>query len=133
MNSKVILIVVFFLGIALQAAAQEPQVPIMSFNSRTYEFGDVVEGMKVKHVFKFKNTGSAPLLLNNVLVTCGCTAAKWPQSPVEPGDSGQIEIVFDSKGRLGRQHKVITVLSNAENNPEKLKITLTVVKKEDKK
>jgi hypothetical protein len=70
----------------------------------------------VEHTFSFRNTGSEPLVITNVQVTCGCTTPKgWPRDPIQPGDGGEITVGFNTSGKSGRQHKPVTVISNAVN------------------
>jgi hypothetical protein len=106
------------------ATAQTPG-PVITWEKSTHDFGDIVQGDKVEKVFKFKNTGNAPLIITNVQVTCGCTTPKgWARDPIEPGHSGEIAIAFNSLGKYGRQNKVITIVSNAAN-PEGSQISFT--------
>jgi hypothetical protein len=35
--------------------------------------------------FYFTNTGNAPLIITNVLSTCGCTVPTKPNEPIMPG------------------------------------------------
>ena len=77
----------------------------MKFENSSYNFGDLYQGEKVEHVFSFINIGNAPLILNNVLATCGCTAPEWEKKPLLPGEEGQVKIVFDSSSKIGRQKK----------------------------
>ncbi|MDZ7606384.1 MAG: DUF1573 domain-containing protein [Cyclobacteriaceae bacterium] len=83
----------------------------------------------MEHIFSFKNTGSGPLVIQNVLSTCGCTAPEWPKEPIDAGAEGKIKIVFNSKGKIGRQNKVITVRSNARDGDGRLFITAMVLPK----
>ena len=90
--------------------------PVISWEKSTYDFGDLVQGDKVEHIFKFKNTGKEALLITNVQVTCGCTTPKgWARDPIAPGQSGEITIAFNSLGKYGKQNKVVTIISNAVN------------------
>jgi hypothetical protein len=83
----------------------------------------------VEHLFSFKNTGTGTLVIQNVLSTCGCTAPEWPKEPIEAGAEGKIRIVFDSKGKIGRQNKVITVRSNSRDGDVRLFITAMMLPK----
>jgi hypothetical protein len=88
----------------------------ISWDKPNYDFGDIRQGEKVEYTFRFHNTGDAPLMITNVTTQCGCTAPKgWPRDPIEPGDRGEITLVFDSTGKFGRVNKVATVMSNAVN------------------
>ncbi|MEM1122326.1 MAG: DUF1573 domain-containing protein, partial [Bacteroidota bacterium] len=84
----------------------------MKFSQTTHQFGTIQSGDKVKHKFTFKNSGDAPLVINNVDVSCGCTFPSYPFLPIEPGKTGEIEVTFDSEGKIGRQKPTITVMTN---------------------
>ncbi|GAA5220631.1 DUF1573 domain-containing protein [Membranihabitans marinus] len=86
----------------------------VEFESKRYDFGDVVSGDKVKNVFKFTNTGSEPLIISDVKASCGCTAPSWPKEPIAPGESSEIEAIFDTAGKSGAQTKSITVTANTD-------------------
>lgn len=92
-------------------------VTSISFAEESFNFGTVNAGEKVKHVFKFKNTGNEPLILSDVRTTCGCTVPTWPREPIAPGKSGEIVVQFDSSGKSGAQSRRVTVVGNT-NPPE---------------
>ena len=87
-------------------------LPKIEFSEMAYDFGTVDEDDKVSHTFKFKNTGTVPLLISNARSTCGCTVPKWPKEPVSPGEEGKISVVFDTAGKKEKQHKPITITAN---------------------
>jgi len=89
---------------------------VISFEEDKYEFGIVKEGKVVEHVFKFTNTGTAPVILTQVSASCGCTTPEYTKDPILPGKAGEIKVSFDSKGQVGNQQKIVTVSSNAENS-----------------
>lgn len=129
-------LVLFILFTAKSVFAQEAViadtanlVAILEFDQDEHNFGDVVEGEKVEHTFTFKNTGTGPLVLQNVISTCGCTVPEWPKEPVEAGSEGKIKVVFNSKGKIGWQNKLITVRSNARDGDVQLFITALVLPK----
>lgn len=102
-----------------QSGLKSPETggPMLTWEESAFDFGDIRQGDKVEHTFKFTNTGSEPLIITNVSTQCGCTAPRgWPRDPVMPGDKGEIIIAFNSAGKIGRQNKVATVISNAVNS-----------------
>ena len=109
-----------------EASAEGAEI---TFPESSKNFGDITQGDVVEYTFKYENTGSQPLILSNVLVTCGCTATDWPRDPVAPGKSAEITVRFDSKGKNGAQNKIITVVSNAVNPREKVSIKANVLPK----
>ncbi len=66
--------------------------------------------------FEFTNTGDAPLIISNVLSTCGCTVPSKPDAPILPGKTGKIEVKYNMNP--GPIRKTITVESNAVNVTE---------------
>lgn len=126
--------------VAFGAFAQEDKVfdepvngPKIVFKESSFNFGDINQGDIVEHVFAFENVGNEPLILSNVQTTCGCTAPSWPKEPILPGKAGEITVKFNSRGKIGMQNKIITVISNAVNQRERIKIVtnVTLAKSED--
>jgi hypothetical protein len=98
-----------FIGAFAQAKIQ--------FAETTHDFGNVKEANgPVSHVFTFKNTGNAPLVIQNVETSCGCTSPEYTREPVQPGKSGIVKATFDPSGRPNYFDKNLTVISSAENN-----------------
>jgi len=96
------------------ASANAPRIEVAT---KTHDFGTATEGDKLKYVFEVDNRGNAPLVIDRVTTSCGCTAAVVKSKQIAPGGKGQIEVTFDSTGRRGMNRKAITVLSNDPNNP----------------
>jgi hypothetical protein len=124
----------FILGCCLVLVASAQEVPLadkakITFEKTSHDFGDIFQGDVVTYAFKFTNTGKEPLIISNVLVTCGCTAPSWPKEPIMPGKGGEIVISFNSSGKMGVQNKVITVMSNAINSQAQLIIKTNILPK----
>lgn len=101
---------------------------VIDFTSEVYDFGDITQGEVIKHNFVFRNSGTDPLIIAKVLTTCGCTITKFPKEPILPGTVGRIEASFNSEGKMGRQNKIINVMSNATTPDVQLTLTGTVLK-----
>ena len=87
--------------------------PSITFEESKFDFGSIAQGGVVDHTFKFKNTGTAPLIISNIGVSCGCTTPDWTKAPVLPGKTGTISAKFNTAGKIGMQNKVLTIESNA--------------------
>lgn len=96
------------------------------FEESTHDFGEIKQGDVVKHTFKFTNSGEAPLLISDIKTTCGCTTPKYTREPVQPGETGEIDVQFNSSGKSGKQNKVITIFANTMNQRETISITTSI-------
>ena len=95
----------------------------MSFGKTNYDFGTITEGEKVKHTFKFRNTGKEPLVISNAQGSCGCTVPKWPREPIAPGASSEITVEFNSDKKTGKRDQQVTITANT--NPPTTIVRLT--------
>ena len=73
------------------------EADVIRFDNKVHDFGDVLiaEG-PVSCVFTFTNIGSKPLVIHNVISSCGCTTPEWTREPVKPGASGSIQATFSN-------------------------------------
>jgi hypothetical protein len=103
---------------ALLAASAWAQTskPRAVFKETTHDFGKVKQGDVVSHEFVFKNEGGAPLLVEKVETTCGCTAALVSDKTIGPGKEGKIKTTFDTRGYSGRLSRYIYLISNDSEN-----------------
>lgn len=96
--------------------------PQINFESYEHNFGTIAQGEKVSYTFKYRNIGDGALQITDVTTSCGCTASKYSTEPVKPGESGTVEVIFDSYGREGKQLKSANVWTNCGEKPVKLQI-----------
>ncbi len=99
---------------ATPTAAPTGKTTAIKFEETTYAWGSVNEGDKMTHIFKFKNAGTNDLIISDAHGSCGCTVPEWPKEPIKPGKSGEIKVVFDSKGKPGDQQKTVTLTANTD-------------------
>ena len=118
-------ILLLFAFFTFQLYAQEKTAKI-EFETTVIDYGTIEKGADGIRVFKFKNTGNAPLVVTSVKSSCGCTVPKKPEAPVLPGKTGEIEVKYDTK-RVNPIRKTITVTSNAETPTVALKIKGNVI------
>ena len=110
---------------ANEAIAPEDAAKI-EFEEEVFDFGDIKEGEVVEHVFAFKNTGNNPLMISKATGSCGCTVPEWPRDPIAPGQSGEIKVKFNSKGKVGEQDKQVSIQANTIPNKTTIRIVGSV-------
>ncbi|MFO7257668.1 MAG: DUF1573 domain-containing protein [Bacteroidota bacterium] len=121
-----------FSAYSQEVAKKATNGPVITWKESSYDFGDIRQGEKVEHTFVFTNTGNEPLIITNVQVTCGCTTPKgFPRDPIAPGESSEITVAFNSAGRVGKQNKVVTVVSNSVGTTNQISFTANVIRPEN--
>lgn len=105
------------------AVAQEAAK--MEFEVLTYDFGPFSKDNAVQTCeFKFKNTGTANLVIHQAFASCGCTVPEFTKEPIAPGASGIIKVTYNGTNKsIGIFKKSITVHTNAE--PETIRLYVT--------
>jgi uncharacterized protein DUF1573 len=85
---------------------------IQWLDSASRDYGKITEGQMLDVTYRFRNTGSTPLVIGRVQPSCGCTVAEQPKAPIAPGGEGEIRATFNSQGRTGVNHKTLFVSAN---------------------
>lgn len=103
---------------------QNNNQPEITFDKMVYDFGTFKESASpVTCVFKFKNTGKGKLIIHQAIATCGCTTPIYPKEPIKEGESGEIKVTYNGRGkRAGAFEKVITLRTNTKTQVYRLKI-----------
>lgn len=116
-------------NVAQAEARQEANdnLPIITFDKREHDFGTINEGDVVETVFAFTNTGKSDLTILDARGSCGCTVPEYPKNtPIAPGETGEISVKFDSANKPGNQAKTVTLTTNTERGREILRIKTMV-------
>jgi Protein of unknown function (DUF1573) len=109
-------------------AAEKIGGPIMTFEKMEVDYGTIAQGADPLRKFKFKNTGTEPLVINNARGSCGCTVPAYKKEPIMPGETGEIEVRYDTQ-RVGPFTKQVTVETNEGPNARMLVIKGDVIEK----
>lgn len=104
--------------------------PRITFKTTEHDFGKIIDGELVRYSYRYTNTGKSDLIISKVSTSCGCTVPTYDKSPLPPGKSGLIEVIFDSRGKKGFQNKRITVLANSIPNKTILRLKANVISPE---
>lgn len=100
----------------------------ITFETEVIDYGTIPQNADGLRIFKFTNTGNAPLIISNAKGSCGCTVPSWPKAPINPGDEGEIKVKY-ATNRLGPINKSVTVTTNASNPTSVLRIKGNVIEK----
>lgn len=107
------LLAILFTLLASTAFGQSESTSL-TFESTAHEFGTIKQGDVVKHTFKYRNNNDAPVKITNVKPSCGCTVPSFSRDEIQPGETGEIFVKFNSAGKMGKQRKSVTVMLDQE-------------------
>jgi len=98
--------------------------PAIDVEEPVYDFGTVVEGATVEHTFEIENTGDEDLVIEDVRVSCGCTATELPTDTLIPSRVVRLSTALSTAGYGGLDiSKRIYLTTNDPDHPE---VTLTL-------
>ena len=103
------------------------KMPQILFDSKTHDFGKLIQGEKVSFAYMFKNTGKAALVIAAGVPSCGCTVADFSKTPLMPGEEGYVTINFNSETKKGFVSSGVTVQANTYPSETRLTFEATVV------
>ena len=110
------------LATGLLLAACSSEQPHLVLETERFDFGEVVNGEIVAQDVTVRNDGAAPLVVEAVSTSCGCTAATLSPMTIAPGEQGVLHIEFDSgahgPGLTGQVTRQIFIVSNDPQQPE---------------
>ncbi|MBK5202932.1 MAG: DUF1573 domain-containing protein [Prolixibacteraceae bacterium] len=86
--------------------------PVISFDSKRFDFGNLNQQGVVSHKFIIKNTGKNNLIIRRIKTSCGCTVVTPGKKIIAPDEEVPLMVKFNPRGKDGRQIKAITVISN---------------------
>jgi lipoprotein len=115
------LCLLFVISIAAFAQAGKAEI---KFDKTSHNFGQFSEKQPIqKCTFTFTNTGTAPLVINQAIASCGCTVPAYTKTPILPGKKGEITVTYNGTGKFpGHFKKTITVRSNATTEMTRLQV-----------
>ena len=110
---KFLIMSVMLMASVCFAMAQQNQASI-KFDKMIHNFGTFSEDQPTqKCVFTFTNVGTAPLIINQAVASCGCTIPSYTKAPIKPGEKGYIKVTYNGTGAFpGHFKKTITVRTN---------------------
>lgn len=117
----IVSLMIFGTSAQAQVATTKMQVSATEHNFGTFK----EEAGRQSFDFIISNTGSEPLVIKNVVASCGCTTPEWTKQPIPAGAKGKVTAIYDPKDRPGQFNKTLSVYTNTK--PE---VTVLVLKGE---
>lgn len=98
----------------------------IQFAELEHDFGTIDQDTKNTKIFTFTNTGSEPLIISDANGSCGCTVPNYPRNPIAPGETGEIEVVYNPGKQANQQTKTVSITANTEPATTVLRVKANV-------
>ncbi len=123
-------------GINPTATAQGQSVVVaktLTFENKVHDFGMISESDGPQTcIFKYRNNSNAAIVIQKVIVSCGCTQVEWSGKPTKPGENGEIKVLFSNQIGSGHFDKSIAVYVSSSPNQIILRVRGEVLEAEEK-
>ncbi len=93
--------------------------PRILVTEEEWDFGKVTQGEKPTHIFIVKNGGEGDLIIENLKESCACIEASISTTRIQPGESAELKVSYDTTDYVGKDEKHIHIYSNDPQVPDK--------------
>ncbi|MFV0606032.1 MAG: DUF1573 domain-containing protein [Niabella sp.] len=122
-----ILLVLVFFALGFSVSAQNTPSPVdkvVKFSKVKYDIGKIKHNEPTTFYMEFTNIGKKPVVIENVMVGCGCTVAEKPTAPIMPGKTGKIKVGYNGSAAPGSAFtKDVTVKVAGISEPKTILFT----------
>ena len=103
---------VFAYTVQAQGVSENRTAPeTLQLSENNFDFGKIQQGRPVTHNFTITNKGDKPLILDNVMASCGCTTPEWSREPIQPGKSATLKVGYNAAAE-GAFNRSVTIMYN---------------------
>ena len=92
--------------------------PRILVSEEEWDFGKVTQGEKPTHIFIVKNGGEGDLIIESLKESCACIEASISTTRIQPGESAELKVSYDTTDYLGKDEKHIHIYSNDPQVPD---------------
>jgi hypothetical protein len=119
--------------VPLRVRAEEGRPrPRIRVEPEGFDFGRVRPQRTLRKEFRLLNLGDAPLVIERISRSCGCTRASTEVSTLEPGESTPLHVAVETRRARGPVENSVLVRSNDPETPAlRVLLRATVVAEEE--
>ena len=97
-------------------AGPQPRILV---SEEEWDFGKVTRGEKPTHIFMVKNGGEGDLIIGGLKESCACIEASISATLIQPGESAELKVSYDTTDYVGKDEKHLHIYSNDPQVPDK--------------
>jgi hypothetical protein len=92
--------------------------PRILVSEEEWDFGKVIQGEKPTHIFIVKNGGEGDLIIESLKESCACIEASISTTRIQPGESAELKVSYDTTDYVGKDEKHLHIYSNDPQVPD---------------
>jgi len=93
--------------------------PRILVSEEEWDFGKVIQGEKPTHIFIVENKGEGDLIIESLKESCACIEVSISTTRIQPGESAELKVTYDTTDYVGKDEKHIHIYSNDPQEPDK--------------
>ena len=99
----------------------------ITFNTSEHDFGTLEEfSPPLSYTFRFLNASDSAVELAAPVLSCSCLTAHLSPRRVEPGQTGEVEVVFSPSGAAFRTYRTVDIYSKSGEHLQTLTVSAYV-------
>ncbi len=114
-NTYLLLLLVIIMSCGKYTDVSKLPKTIMTFKHPNRKYNPIVKGKVLEMSFQYTNEGDHPLVISEIQTSCNCTISDYTTRAIGKGQSGYINLHFDSFKNLGNVKQYVTIIANVEN------------------
>ena len=119
---NIIVSAVFALSL-VPLSAQEKIGSVLEVDKMVHNFGNIMlDSGPVSCSFTITNISDKPVVIYNVVSTCGCTDVDWTREPIRPGKTGKVSVTYSNDEGPYPFDKTLTMYVSDVKKPVLLKV-----------
>lgn len=111
----IIAVLLIFISCGRFTDVERLEKTTMRFEHPNRKYTPILKGKVLKITYKYINTGEYPLVISEIQTSCNCTVTDYRKRAVGKGQTGYINVSFDSRKNTGKVKQYITVIANVNN------------------
>lgn len=127
-RDSLILAIPFQFTLEERPRSVEDSSPLMEINMTEFDFKSIQENSIDSTQVVITNVGAGVLELKKIESNCNCLTYQSPKQSLEQGESVQIDVYFNTKGRVGYETKTLAFFTNDPNRPTSIVVFKANVK-----
>jgi len=93
------------------------------FDLKSVDLGNITDSGSTEVEIELRNITGAPINIEKVDTSCGCTVANATDQTIAPGETTKVRVTIDTRGKMGEISKELKLFTSNSGDPHVLTLT----------